>query len=91
METKVSKIYSNALGREMEYIRYGHSGKLFFAVPSCVKRAPPPQKRHISGRQESGLRRFFETLRGRSGQSMTPFKSIRYSGMTSLILSAINT
>ena len=32
-----------------------------------------------------------DTFSGRSGQSMTPFKSIRYSGMTSLMLSAINT
>ena len=32
-----------------------------------------------------------ETLSGRSGQSITPFKSIRNSGITSLILSAINT
>lgn len=34
METRMGKIYSDALGREMEYIRYGSSGKPFFAVPS---------------------------------------------------------
>ena len=32
-----------------------------------------------------------ETFRGISGQSMTPLSSIRYSGMTSLMLSAMNT
>ena len=34
---------------------------------------------------------FGKTFKGISGQSITPFKSIRYSGMTSFILSAINT
>ena len=32
-----------------------------------------------------------DTLSGRSGQSITPFNNIRNSGITSLMLSAINT
>ena len=37
------------------------------------------------------LQRVLDTLSGRSGQSITPFKIIRNSGITSLILSAMNT
>ena len=39
----------------------------------------------------SFCRALLDTFRGRSGQSMTPFSSIRNSGMTSLMLSAMKT
>ena len=34
MEGTVKSFYSQSLGREMTYIRYGNKGKPFFAVPS---------------------------------------------------------
>ena len=39
----------------------------------------------------SFCRKLLETLSGMSGQSITPLRSIRNSGMTSLMLSAMNT